>query len=123
MTVKTFSERSGNQTIGKISEGRSFGGSQSGSKNTDSIGRKVFMQDEVERLDRLHALVKISNKPLVKVKKYNAKKHPRAKEWGDKPGTENWYDYKRYRTELEEIEASVAQNSENEMLVVTEITI
>lgn len=116
LTVETFSDRSGDQTIGKTSEGRSFGGSQSGSKNTDGTGRKVFMKDEVERLDRLHALVKISNKPVVKVKKYNARKHPCAKQWAD------WYEYQRYSTEKEELEASVAQDSENEMLVVTEIS-
>lgn len=122
LTVKTFSKRSGDQTIGKKSDGRSFGGSQGGSQNTDSTGRKVFMEDEVERLDRLHALVKISNQPVVKVKKYNARKHPRAKQWDDKPGSKNWYEYQRYSTELEEIEASVAQNPENEMLVVTELS-
>lgn len=122
LTVTTFSNRSGDETIGKTSEGRSFGGNQSGSKNTDGTGRKVFMKDEVEQLRRLNALVKISGMPVIKVKKYNSRNHPRAKEWGKKPGTENWYEYHRYSTELEEIEASVAQNPENEMLVVTELS-
>lgn len=87
LTMETLSERSGDQTIGKTSEGRSFGGSQSGSQNTDGTGRKVFMKDEVGRLRRRNALVQISGTSVVKAKKYNARKHPRAKEWGDKPGS------------------------------------
>lgn len=78
------------------------------------------MPDEVESLGRLYALVKISGDvPVVKLKKYNSKKHPRAKEWGKRPDDENWYHYTRYKDKLDELEHSIAESSNSELVVTT----
>lgn len=111
LTKEKFTELSGKQTIGKKSEGKQFGGHGGGSQNTDSLGRDVYMIDEIEQSNRLDALIKITGDvPIVKVKKYNSKKHPRAKEWATSPNDARWYEAVRYVDDKSMIEDSVAQN-------------
>ena len=113
LTKEKFSELAGKQTIGKKSEGRQFGGHGGGSQNTDSLGREVYMIDEIEQSNRLDALVKITGDvPIVKVKKYNSKKHPHAKDWATSPEDPRWYEATRYVDDLAMIEDSIAQNSD-----------
>lgn len=111
LTKEKFSELAGKQTIGKKSEGKQFGGHGGGSQNTDSLGRDVYMIDEIEQSNRLDALIKITGDvPIVKVKKYNSKKHPRAKEWAKSKNDPRWYEAVRYVDDKAEIDDNIAKN-------------
>ena len=113
LTKEKFSELAGKGTIAKKSDGRTFGGSRSGSQNTDNTGRDVYLMDEVERLKRSQALVKISGIPIVKVHKYKSNKHPHAKDWATSPKDPRWYEAERYPTDKAMIEANlVKENTE-----------
>lgn len=120
LTTTTMSERARKETIAIKDTSDSRGKSGSSSRSYRRMGRDVFMPDEVESLGRLYALVKISGDvPVVKLKKYNSKKHPRAKEWGKRPDDENWYHYTRYKDKLDELEHSIAESSNSELVVTT----
>jgi len=112
LTAEKIAKKSGKQTIGKKSEGRSFGGQQSGSQNTDGLQRDVYMPDEVEMLGRKDALVKISGVPIVKVRKYKLHKHPKAKYLAKNVKDPRWYNAERYITDGQEIEANIAKEPE-----------
>lgn len=109
-TMKYFSEAAGKKTIYKKKRER-------GTIRSESMGREVITVSEVGELDRLHSLVKIASVPMFKVRKFNYKKHPNAKEFGHKPGDPNWYEVKRYRNSLEMFEANSKKDASSEPLV------
>lgn len=102
-TTEYLSKRAGKQTISirkhSISKGRQGGGSE----NRDTIGRDLLTPDEIGRLKGSDALLYISGQYVFKDKKYKVSDHEKASELANDPGDENWYTYKRYRNEEEEL--------------------
>lgn len=109
-TQKFFSEAAGKKTIYQKKRER-------GMIRSEAMGREVITFSEVGELDRLHSLVKIASVPMFKVRKYNYKKHPHAKEFGHEEGDPNWYEVKRYRNSLEMFEANSKKDDSSEPLV------
>ena len=123
LTKEKFTELAGKQTIGKKSDGKQFGGHGGGSQNTDSLGRDVYMIDEIEQSNRLDAIIKITGDvPIVKVQKYKSKKHPRAKEWAKSIKDPRWFEAVRYVDDKEEFDDNVARNPETTELISANIS-
>ncbi|WP_354017342.1 VirD4-like conjugal transfer protein, CD1115 family [Enterococcus rotai] len=102
-TAKYLSNRIGKQTLSirkhNISKGRGSGGSE----NRDKLGRALLDESEVTKIDGDECLVFITKEHVFRDKKFYAFDHELAYLLGNEPGDENWYTYKRYRNEEEEL--------------------
>ena len=54
-------------------------------------------------MNGMECLLFVSKEYVFKDRKYPLENHPKAHLLGDKPGDPNWYNYKRYRNEAEEL--------------------
>ena len=102
-TTKYLSHRADKQTISLRKYSKSHGRNGGGSESRDKTGRDLLTPGEIGHLDGDECLVYISKEYVYKDKKYYAFDHPLGSMMGDEPGDENWYTYKRYLTEEEEI--------------------
>lgn len=102
-TTKYLSHRADKQTISLRKYSKSHGRNGGGSESRDRTGRDLLTPGEIGHLDGDECLVYISKEYVYKDKKYYAFDHPLGSMMGDEPGDENWYTYKRYLTEEEEI--------------------
>lgn len=100
-TSEYLSQRAGKQTISirnhSISNGRG------GSENRQTQARDLMTPDEITRLDNQKCLVFINGEYAYMDDKYSTLEHPRANELGDNPNDPNWYNYKIYQDEQEEM--------------------
>ena len=99
--------RAGKQTIDiqNYSESRGRGGSSSTSHQRQ--GRDLMTPDEVARIGIDEALVFIAKQNVCRDKKTSVNLHP-MKDWlADSPSDNNWYDYVRYGSDIEEFLANI----------------
>ncbi|EHV0179369.1 type IV secretory system conjugative DNA transfer family protein [Enterococcus faecalis] len=102
-TTEYLSKRAGKQTISLRKQTISRGGRGGGSENRDKTGRDLLTPDEIGRIGNGNALLFIAGENVFKDKKYNITDHPNATFLAEDALDPNWYNYKRYRNEEEEI--------------------
>lgn len=102
-TTKYLSVRAGKQTISVRKRNLQRSGRGGSSENRDKMGRDLLTQDEIGRLNGTDALLFISGEQVFKDKKYTVSDHENAHLLADSPSDPNWYRYKRYRNEVEEL--------------------
>lgn len=102
-TAKYLSNRIGKQTLSirkhSISKGRTGGGSE----NRDKIGRALLDESEVTKIGGDECLVFITKEHVFRDKKFYAFDHELAPLLANGPEDSNWYTYKRYKNEVEEL--------------------
>ncbi len=101
-TLEFLTKRLGKQTISQRKQNIS-NNKGGGSENRDKTGREIFMTDELATIDGDNCFVFIKKERGFLDKKYYAYEHPNAYMLGREPGDANWYNYKRYMSEEEEI--------------------
>lgn len=74
-----------------------------GSESRDKTGRDLLMSDEIGRLGNGKALLFISGQHVFKDDKYTVNDHKNASLLANDVYDENWYNYRRYRNEEEEL--------------------
>lgn len=102
-TTKYLSQRAGKQTISIRKSSVSKGKNGSSSENRDTMGRDLLMPDEVGRLQGNDCLLFISGQHVFKDKKFNVSHHENAHLLANGPTDANWYRYRIYRSEEEEL--------------------
>lgn len=102
-TTEYLSKRAGKQTISLRKTSVSRGRQGSSSENKDKTGRDLLTPDEIGRLKGTDALLFISGQFVYKDKKYTVHEHEQAHLLSNTPGDVNWFTYKRYRNEEEEL--------------------
>lgn len=102
-TTKYLAHRIGKQTISIRKNSHSLGRNGSSTENRDKMGRDLMTPDEIGRLDGDECLVFITKEHVFKDKKFYAFDHKNADQLGSEPGDPNWFTYKRYRNEEEEL--------------------
>lgn len=102
-TTEYLSKRSGKQTISIRKHSHSKGRNGGGSENRDSLGRSLLMADEVGKINGEEALVFISGEQVYRDKKFSVPQHPNADKIANSYKDDNWYRFKRYKTDEEEI--------------------
>nr|WP_157456756.1 type IV secretory system conjugative DNA transfer family protein [Carnobacterium maltaromaticum] len=102
-TTEYLSKRAGKQTISLRKTSVSRGRQGSSSESKDKTGRDLLTPDEIGRLKGTDALLFISGQFVYKDKKYTVHEHEQAHLLSNTPGDANWFTYKRYRNEEEEL--------------------
>ncbi|WP_366533593.1 VirD4-like conjugal transfer protein, CD1115 family (plasmid) [Carnobacterium maltaromaticum] len=102
-TTEYLSKRAGKQTISLRKTSVSRGRQGSSSESRDKTGRDLLTPDEIGRLKGTDALLFISGQHVYKDKKYTVQEHEQAHLLSNTPGDANWFTYKRYRNEEEEL--------------------
>ncbi|MBO1138040.1 VirD4-like conjugal transfer protein, CD1115 family [Enterococcus faecalis] len=102
-TTRYLSKRAGKQTISLRKHTINHGKNGSGSENRDRTGRDLLMPDEIGRLGNGKALLFISGQHVFKDDKFTVQDHENAHLLADNYQDSNWYTYKHYRNEEEEI--------------------
>ena len=102
-TMKYLSKRAGKQTISIRNSTEQNSRRSGGSINKQKQGRDLMTPDEISRLSGMECLLFISKEYVFKDQKYPLENHPNVHLLADKPGDPNWYKYKRYRNEVEEL--------------------
>lgn len=102
-TMKYLSKRAGKQTISIRNSTEQNSRRSGGSVNRQKQGRDLMTPDEIARLSGMECLLFISKEFVYKDQKFPLETHPNAHLLGDNPGDKNWYNYKRYRNEAEEL--------------------
>lgn len=102
-TMKYLSTRAGKQTISIRNHSLSQGGRSGGSENRQKQARDLLTPDEISHINGSECLLFISREFVFKDRKYPLETHPRAKELANSPQDTNWYNYKRYRDEVEKL--------------------
>lgn len=92
-TFKYMSEILGKTTIDIRNDSRSYGSQGSGSTSFQKLARDLMTPNEVSTMPRDECLVKISNTPAFRSKKYNPFKHPNWRYFSNAPDDGNWFDY------------------------------
>ena len=105
-TTEYLSKRIGKQTINIRNRTKSKG-RNGGSESHNKMARDLLTPDEIGRLEGDECLVFITKEHVFRDKKLLAFQHKRAYEIADDYEHENWYVYKRYKDEIEEIEDNV----------------
>ena len=105
-TTEYLSKRIGKQTINTRNRTRSHS-RNGGSENHNKMARDLLTPDEIGRLGGDECLVFISKEHVFRDKKSLAFNHKRAAEIADDYRHENWYRYKRYSSDIEEMKANV----------------
>ena len=105
-TTEYLSKRIGKQTINIRNRTKSKG-RNGGSENQSKMARDLLTPDEIGRLGGDECLVFITKEHVFRDKKALAFNHKRAKELADDYTDERWYEYKRYKDEIEEMKANV----------------
>lgn len=102
-TAKYLSNRIGKQTLSirkhSLNKGRSGGGSE----NRDKVGRALLDESEVTKIGGDECLVFITKEHVFRDKKFYAFDHELAPLLANGPEDPNWYTYKRYKNEVEEL--------------------
>lgn len=102
-TMKYLSQRAGKQTITIRNTTEQNSRTSGGSISKQKQGRDLLTPDEIGRMNGMECLLFVSKEYVFKDRKYPLENHPKAHLLGDKPGDPNWYNYKRYRNEAEEL--------------------
>lgn len=102
-TTKYLSQRAGKQTISIRNQSMTKGGRGGSSENRQKQGRDLFTPDEIGRLQGGDALLFIAGENVFRDKKYNVFEHPNADFLANNVSDPNWYQYKIYVSEEEEI--------------------
>lgn len=105
-TTEYLSKRIGKQTIHTRNRTRSHS-RNGGSENHNKMARDLLTPDEIGRLGGDECLVFISKEHVFRDKKSLAFNHKRAAKIADNYKHENWYRYKRYSSDIEEMKANV----------------
>lgn len=102
-TMKYLSKRAGKQTISIRNHTEQNSRKSSGSVNKQKQGRDLMTEDEISRLNGMECLLFISKEFVFKDQKYPLENHPNSILLADGPNDPNWYRYKRYKNEVEEL--------------------
>lgn len=102
-TLEFLSKRLGKQTI-SVRDPHGQRGHQRGKPQS----RDLMTLDEIASIDGDECLVFVKKEHGLRDRKYYAFEHPQAQYLAQNPGDENWYDYKRYMSELEQWKDEVA---------------
>ena len=102
-TTKYLAQRIGKQTISLRKQSVTHGKTGGGSENRDRTGRDLLTPSEIALLGGDECLVFITKEHVFKDKKYYAFDHPKAGFLGADPLDKNWFYYKIYRNEVEEL--------------------
>lgn len=98
-----MSQRAGKQTISIRKHSHSKGRNGSGSESRDKMARDLLTPDEIGRINGNDALLFIAGQHVYKDSKYRVPDHPNAKFLANDHYDENWYVYKRYKDDVEEL--------------------
>ena len=101
-TVEYLSKRAGKQTI-QLRNHTVQNSSRGGSENRQTQGRDLMTPDEIGRLSGDQALLFVSREYVFKDHKYKVSDHKNADQLADGPYDKNWYKYRRFRNETEEL--------------------
>ena len=109
-TMEYFSMRSGKQTINVKNRSVSRGRNGSMSESNQIQMRPLMTPDEIARIGVDEALLFIAKQNVLKDKKANVFDHPKAKELANHHTDDNWYQYKRYMTDIAEWQSNVDES-------------
>lgn len=109
-TMEYFSMRSGKQTINVKNRSVSRGRNGSMSESNQIQMRPLMTPDEIARIGVDEALLFIAKQNVLKDKKASVFGHPKAKELANHHTDNNWYQYKRYMTDIAEWQSNVDES-------------
>ena len=109
-TMEYFSLRSGKQTINVKNRSVSRGRNGSMSESNQIQMRPLMTPDEIARIGVDEALLFIAKQNVLKDKKASVFDHPKAKELANHHTDNNWYQYKRYMTDIAEWQSNVDES-------------
>lgn len=109
-TMEYFSMRSGKQTINVKNRSVSRGRNGSMSESNQIQMRPLMTPDEIARIGVDEALLFIVKQNVLKDKKASVFDHPKAKELANHHTDDNWYQYKRYMTDIAEWQSNVDES-------------
>lgn len=109
-TMEYFSLRSGKQTINVKNRSVSRGRNGSMSESNQIQMRPLMTPDEIARIGVDEALLFIAKQNVLKDKKASVFDHPKAKELANHHTDDNWYQYKRYMTDIAEWQSNVDES-------------
>lgn len=109
-TMEYFSMRSGKQTINVKNRSVSRGRNGSMSESNQIQMRPLMTPDEIARIGVDEALLFIAKQNVLKDKKASVFDHPKAKELANHHTDNNWYQYKRYMTDIAEWQSNVDES-------------
>lgn len=109
-TMEYFSMRSGKQTINVKNRTVSRGRNGSMSESNQIQMRPLMTPDEIARIGVDEALLFIAKQNVLKDKKASVFDHPKAKELANHHTDDNWYQYKRYMTDIAEWQSNVDES-------------
>ena len=109
-TMEYFSMRSGKQTINVKNRSVSRGRNGSMSESNQIQMRPLMTPDEIARIGVDEALLFIAKQNVLKDKKASVFDHPKAKELANHHTDDNWYQYKRYMTDIAEWQSNVDES-------------
>ncbi|GAK31339.1 TraG family protein [Weissella oryzae SG25] len=101
-TVEYLSKRAGKQTI-QLRNHTMQNSNRGGSENRQTQGRDLMTPDEIGRLQGDKALLFVSKEFVFEDSKYNVTDHKNAAQLADGPQDSNWYKYRRFKDETEEL--------------------
>ena len=109
-TMEYFSMRSGKQTINVKNRSVSRGRNGSMSESNQIQMRPLMTPDEIARIGVDEALLFIAKQNVLKDKKASVFDHPKAIELANHHTDDNWYQYKRYMTDIAEWQSNVDES-------------
>lgn len=109
-TMKYYSMRAGKQTIKQTNYSETRGRTRSGSTSYQNSQRDLMTPDEIARIGVDEALVYISKQPVFRDKKASVLDHKMKDLLSDGPNDNNWYDYTRHMSDIEEFLSSIDTN-------------
>lgn len=101
-TMKLFSEYSGSETISYTTSSRSYSRQGSSSLSNQIMSRKIYTPDEIRTISSKNALVLYAKEYAFEGEKMSVSLHSKHEELANHPDDENWYDYRRYMTDIDE---------------------
>lgn len=101
-TMKLFSDYAGNETINYTTTSRSYAKNGSSSLSSNIMTRKLYTPDEIRTISSKDALVLYAKEYPYVGEKMSVLLHPKNEELANHPSDENWYEYQRYMSDIDE---------------------
>ncbi|WP_244040597.1 VirD4-like conjugal transfer protein, CD1115 family, partial [Lactococcus carnosus] len=101
-TMKLFSDYAGNETINYTTSSRSYAKNGSSSLSSNIMTRKLYTPDEIRTISSKDALVLYAKEYPYVGEKMSVLLHPKHEELANHPSDENWYEYQRYMSDIDE---------------------
>lgn len=101
-TMKLFSDYAGNETINYTTSSRSYAKSGSSSLSNNIMTRKLYTPDEIRTISSKNALVLYAKEYPYVGEKMSVLLHPKNEELANHPSDDNWYEYQRYMSDIDE---------------------